>query len=48
MILRHRDATGSKKDATLLADWTQTRHRIIKIMPRDYKRALAMQQQNAE
>ncbi|MDY5954458.1 MAG: glutamate synthase large subunit [Kiritimatiellia bacterium] len=48
MILRHRDATGSKKAATLLADWTQTRHRIIKIMPRDYKRALAMQQQNAE
>ncbi|MGN1358897.1 MAG: glutamate synthase-related protein, partial [Kiritimatiellia bacterium] len=48
MIVRHRDATGSKKAASLLSDWAQTRHRIIKIMPRDYKRALAMQQQNAE
>ena len=40
MIARHAAQTGSTHAATLLSAWPATRARIVKIIPRDYKRVL--------
>jgi glutamate synthase domain-containing protein 3 len=42
-ICEHRDRTGSVVAARLLDDWQPTLNRIVKVMPHDYKRALAEQ-----
>jgi glutamate synthase (ferredoxin) len=40
LIGRHVRYTGSRLAERLLADWTQTAARFVKVMPRDYKRVL--------
>ena len=42
-IMKHVTFTSSRYAERLLADWPGTRRRLVKIMPRDYKRALAEQ-----
>ena len=37
----HRERTGSQVAARLLDDWQGTLNRMVKVMPHDYKRALA-------
>ncbi|HJZ70320.1 MAG TPA: glutamate synthase large subunit [Vicinamibacterales bacterium] len=41
LIVRHVDLTGSSLGARLIAEWPATSLLFTKIMPRDYKRALA-------
>jgi glutamate synthase domain-containing protein 3 len=41
LVERHVAATGSEHAARLLADWEATLERFVKVMPRDYKAALA-------
>ena len=40
MISRHAEFTGSTKAKALLADWTNSVKKFVKVMPVDYKRAL--------
>ena len=40
-IARHVELTGSALGARLLAEWSSTSLQFTKVMPRDYKRALA-------
>jgi glutamate synthase (NADPH/NADH) large chain/glutamate synthase (ferredoxin) len=42
-IEEHRERTGSTVAARLLDDWQATLNKIVKVMPHDYKRALAEQ-----
>jgi glutamate synthase domain-containing protein 3 len=42
-IMKHVTFTGSRYAERLLADWSGTRRHVVKVMPRDYKRALAEQ-----
>jgi glutamate synthase (NADPH/NADH) large chain/glutamate synthase (ferredoxin) len=42
-IEEHRERTGSNVADRLLDDWQATLNRIVKVMPHDYKRALAEQ-----
>jgi glutamate synthase (NADPH/NADH) large chain/glutamate synthase (ferredoxin) len=39
----HRERTGSQVAVRLLDDWQSTLNRMVKVMPHDYKRALAEQ-----
>src|SRR5258708_28884604 len=41
LIARHVELTGSHLGARLLSAWTTTSLQLTKVMPRDYKRALA-------
>jgi glutamate synthase domain-containing protein 2/glutamate synthase domain-containing protein 1/glutamate synthase domain-containing protein 3 len=41
LIAEHADRTGSPVAAGLLSDWDGAAARLVKVMPRDYKRALA-------
>jgi glutamate synthase domain-containing protein 3 len=40
LLARHVQCTGSELAARLLRDWTATAALFVKVMPRDYKRAL--------
>ncbi|PYR64566.1 MAG: glutamate synthase subunit alpha, partial [Acidobacteria bacterium] len=40
-IMKHATLTGSRYAETILADWANLQKKFVKIMPRDYKRALA-------
>jgi glutamate synthase (NADPH) large chain len=40
LVTRHIQVTGSVYVARLLMDWAETRQRLVKVMPRDYKRVL--------
>jgi glutamate synthase domain-containing protein 3 len=40
LLERHADLTGSTVAAALLASWPRTAARFVKVMPRDYRRAL--------
>ena len=40
-IVKHATLTGSRYAEGLLADWHGLQRRIVKVMPREYKRALA-------
>ena len=40
LVERHQLHTGSKVASTLLADWDAALGHFVKVMPRDYKRAL--------
>jgi glutamate synthase domain-containing protein 3 len=42
-VEEHRERTGSRVAARLLDDWHGTLNKIVKVMPHDYKRALAEQ-----
>jgi glutamate synthase domain-containing protein 3 len=42
-IMKHATLTGSRYAEQLLADWPALQRRIVKVMPREYKRALAEQ-----
>jgi glutamate synthase (ferredoxin) len=42
-IMRHASLTGSSYAERLLTDWASLQRRIVKVMPREYKRALAEQ-----
>ncbi len=48
--MKHVAATGSAYAERLLADWASLQRRLVKVMPREYKRALARagQRQAAE
>ena len=41
--MKHVTFTGSRYAEGLLADWASVQRRIVKVMPREYKRALAEQ-----
>jgi len=43
LIMRHVAATGSAYAEGLLGDWASLQGRLVKVMPREYKRALADQ-----
>jgi glutamate synthase (NADPH/NADH) large chain len=40
LVERHKLHTGSKRAAALLDDWPQALAKFVKVMPRDYARAL--------
>ena len=40
-LMKHVTITGSRYAAHLLDEWETLRHRVVKVMPREYKRALA-------
>jgi glutamate synthase (NADPH) large chain len=40
LVERHMHFTGSTLAARLIADWTSTAKRFVKVMPRDYRRVL--------
>jgi glutamate synthase (ferredoxin) len=40
MIQRHADYTGSQRAIALLADWENTLSKMVRVMPRDYKRVI--------
>jgi glutamate synthase (ferredoxin) len=42
-IMKHVTLTGSRYAEHLLSDWAALQRRIVKVMPREYKRALAEQ-----
>ena len=41
LIEEHTEATGSTRAKAILDDWDAQLARFVKVMPRDYKRALA-------
>jgi glutamate synthase domain-containing protein 3 len=41
LIEEHAAATGSERAAAILGDWSNEVSKFVKVMPRDYKRALA-------
>jgi glutamate synthase (ferredoxin) len=43
LVTRHAQYTGSELAIRLLLDWSATAASFVKIMPRDYRRALAAQ-----
>jgi glutamate synthase (NADPH/NADH) large chain len=40
LVERHRLLTGSERAHALLSDWEMSRQKFVKVMPRDYRRAL--------
>jgi glutamate synthase domain-containing protein 3 len=40
-IMKHATLTSSRYAERLLGDWADVQRRIVKVMPREYKRALA-------
>ncbi|WP_170003663.1 glutamate synthase large subunit [Pseudopontixanthobacter vadosimaris] len=48
LVERHRMHTGSARAAELLADWDKALGQFVKIMPRDYARALELLEAEAE
>ena len=44
-VARHHELTGSRLAGYILSDWGAVMHRIVKVMPRDYKRVLNVMQQ---
>jgi glutamate synthase domain-containing protein 3 len=41
LIAAHREHTASPVAERILADWDQASQQFVKVIPRDYKRALA-------
>ncbi len=42
LIRKHQAATGSAKAADLLANWSQSKARMVKVMPKDYRKMLQL------
>jgi glutamate synthase (NADPH) large chain len=40
MLMKHFTYTGSRYAGQLLDEWSQLQRRIVKVMPREYKKAL--------
>ena len=40
-LMKHATYTGSRYAERLIAEWKQLRHKVVKVMPREYKKALA-------
>ena len=40
-IMKHVTLTGSRYAETLLRDWASVQKRLVKVMPREYRKALA-------
>ena len=40
-IRKHVTLTGSRYAEALLSEWAALQHRVVKVMPREYKQALA-------
>jgi len=40
LLARHRRFTGSNRAAEILADWARHKDKFVKVMPREYRRAL--------
>jgi glutamate synthase (NADPH) large chain len=47
-IVKHATLTGSRYAEALLADWSSVHRKFVKVMPRDYKRALAAEARRRE
>jgi glutamate synthase (ferredoxin) len=47
-IVKHATLTGSRYAEALLADWSSIHKKFVKVMPRDYKRALAAEARRRE
>jgi glutamate synthase (ferredoxin) len=47
-LMKHVTLTGSRYGAKLLDDWAALQRRIVKVMPREYKKALARQGAQAQ
>src|SRR6185503_647957 len=47
LIMRHAAATASTYAQNLLKDWASLQAKLVKVMPREYKRALAEQTKKA-
>ncbi|MGI8847034.1 MAG: glutamate synthase large subunit [Candidatus Dormibacteria bacterium] len=48
LVVEHRALTGSALAGRLLDDWMETRHRFIKVMPTELRRALSGREQRLE
>ena len=42
LLVNHKDYTSSSKAAEILKDWPDSSKNFIKVMPTDYKKALAL------
>jgi glutamate synthase domain-containing protein 3 len=47
LVERHVACTGSEPGARILSDWIHSVETFVKVMPRDYKRALAAEARTA-
>jgi len=47
MIRNHLLYTGSNVALNILNDWDNSKKHFVKVMPKDYKRALAQQKEKA-
>ena len=47
-IVKHATLTGSRYADAVLADWASVHRKFVKVMPRDYKRALAAEARRRE
>jgi glutamate synthase (NADPH/NADH) large chain len=45
IIARHHELTRSRLAGYILSDWGAVMHRVVKVMPRDYKRVLSVMRQ---
>jgi glutamate synthase (ferredoxin) len=43
LLQRHRSLTGSERADELLADWSRTLDRFVRVVPHDYRRVLEAQ-----
>jgi glutamate synthase (NADPH/NADH) large chain len=43
LVERHATYTGSERAKAILADWANARGKFVKVMPHEYRRALAEQ-----
>ena len=48
LVSEHVARTGSMVGRNIVASWERARERFVKVMPRDYKRALAAMQRARE
>jgi len=46
--MKHATLTGSRYAESVLASWAALQKRFVKVMPRDYKRALAAEARRRE
>jgi glutamate synthase (ferredoxin) len=47
-IMKHATLTGSRYAESILADWGSLQRKFVKVMPRDYKRAIAAEARRRE
>jgi glutamate synthase (ferredoxin) len=47
-IMKHATLTGSRYAESILADWATLQKKFVKVMPRDYKRAIAAEARRRE